>query len=182
MDTPMKKEKMNVREMIEAKNGIDMLLQQVGIPRRNAWWLYRNRRKFETPIKNWQKALRVIADKYRKETPLLTHIPADKYEEFKKEMLIPMEAGSPEEAYNRTMEIFVKYEVMVPATDGIPPEKVMDYQEDANKEADKFIVEVEYMPIEANTELDEVMKKLSGEASAAIGYMLEEPSKLAIVR
>lgn len=80
----MKKELMSIESIVRAKNALDKLLAQPGIPYKKAYWLDRNRKFLEPSVKKWFGENKEIFKKYI--DPIKKVMTPEKMEEYKEEV------------------------------------------------------------------------------------------------
>jgi len=185
----MKTETLNLEQLIKAERALTAFLNEVGLPRRKAYLMNRNRNILGAHVKKWQKYLQELQEKYSVDIPQTPIIPLDKYQEFKKELLtsvihsgedVEWKEGEP---LKSAEAVFTKYEILPGEgrTRGIPQENIQPYHKEAQAEAEKFEVEVEIWEVQNEELLEMIFMKLSGDDQAALEFIMTDKPVIEVV-
>lgn len=181
----MKKVVLNIDEMIKAKNAIDSLLSQKGIPFKKAYCLDRNRKWLIPPIKHWfDGPCKEIFEKHAIDVPPVKFIPFTQYVNFKRDLLKAIDEVSGASERKEIQDVFTKYEIVPKGKEvvrGIPIEEREAHKKDLDKAAEEFQKEIVFSKIELDETLEKVLQNIPGEQQVALSFMFEEPSFIKIV-
>jgi hypothetical protein len=176
-------EKLNIEQVIKARDAIAKLLSFTGIDRKRVYWLSKNKMKLEARMKEWFTIiLPEIYARYAIDIPVSPFVPVTKYEEFKKELIeLTGKEGSGWDNFMEGLnQIFTKYEVTSDNKRGIPNEKGEEYQKEIQSVVEASAREIEIQEIITDRVLDNILPKLTGDEISSIEFMLQEPSPIEI--
>jgi len=171
----------SIEQVILLSQALNTLLRVAGIPYKEVYWLDKNRKKLETPIKKWNTKVQEIFDECATQIPDVSFVPMEKYGEFKK----ALEVASRFETENGGLklsdftEICQKFEVKsnFAGSKRIMAKDKEDYEKRLNDIAESWKEELDLTKVTLDPKLEQALEHLPGELQLAVGLIIQEPKE-----
>jgi len=169
---------MKIAEIVNAKQGLEQIFQQRGVPPKSLYWLERNWKSLEGLMKEWNGIVDNLFKTFCEKVGQGKYVPLDKYQAFKDE--IEMLADADDVSLEELRGVFLRYEIEKPSmqTAQESPEFALGLNKLIEEEAKKYEREFEFAQVDLTPPIEVAFGQCVGIAYLATQFMFKEPSPI----